>query len=123
MVDKVKQLAQLERIARLKAERQLKSFAAFNAHMTAARQTVTGLQATLAQSYASTAPLGITEARSANAQAGRAARELRHADMELKRLQPRFEIARQQAAREFGRAEALLGLGQDEALRRRKERF
>lgn len=36
---------------------------------------------------------------------------------------PRFQIARQQAAREFGRAEALLGLGQDEAERRRKEKY
>lgn len=123
MVDKIKQLQQLERIARLKAERQLKTFAAFNAHMTVARQRIDSLQATLARSYDSTAPLTLPEARIANAQAGRAARELRHADQEMQRMLPRFQIARQQAAREFGRAEALLGLGQDEAERRRKEKY
>lgn len=123
MVDRIKQLQQLEQIARLKAERQLKTFAAFNVHMTVARQRVDSLQAALAQSYDSTAPLSLPEARVANAQAGRAARELRHAGDELQRMTPRFEIARQKAAREFGRAEALLGLGQQEDARRRKDRF
>ncbi|MGZ3215369.1 hypothetical protein [Paracoccus sp. T5] len=123
MVDKAKQLAQLERIARLKAERQLKTFAAYNAHVTAARQRVEALQVSLAQSYDSMAPLSLAEARVANAQAGRAARELRHADSQLQRILPGFEIARRQAAREFGRAEVLLGLGQDEEQRRRQERF
>ncbi|MEE2860122.1 MAG: hypothetical protein ACU0HS_11505 [Paracoccus sp. (in: a-proteobacteria)] len=123
MVDKLAQLAQLERIARLRAERQLKHFAAFNAHMTAARQRVDALQVSLAQSYDSTAPLTLPEARIANAQAGRAARELRHADHEVQRLEPRFEAARQVAAREFGRAEVLLGLGDAERQRRRKERY
>lgn len=123
MVDRIKQLQQLEQIARLKAERQLKSFAAFNAHMTAARQRIDSLQAALSQSYDSTAPLTLPEARVANAQAGRAARELRHAGDELERLTPRFEVARQRAAREFGRAEALLGLGRQEEERRRKDRF
>lgn len=123
MVDKVKQLQQLERIARLKAERQLKTFAAFNAHIVVARQRIDALQAQLTQSYDSVAPLTLPEARVANAQAGRAARELRHADLELQRMMPRFQIARQLAAREFGRAEALLGLEQDEEARRRKQRF
>ncbi|WP_411837853.1 hypothetical protein [Paracoccus sp. ME4] len=123
MVTKIRQLQQLEQIARMKAERELKAFAAFNAHMTAARQRIDALQAALTQSYDSTAPLTLPEARIANAQAGRAARELRHADSEMQRLQPRFDLARQHAAREFGRAEALLGLGRDEAERQRKERF
>ena len=123
MVTKISQLQQLEQIARMKAERELKAFAAFNAHMTAARQRIDALQAALTQSYDSTAPLTLPEARIANAQAGRAARELRHADSEMQRLQPRFDLARQHAAREFGRAEALLGLGREEAERQRKERF
>ncbi|MBM3603947.1 MAG: hypothetical protein FJX25_04130 [Alphaproteobacteria bacterium] len=122
MVDKAYQLAQLEQIARIKAERQLKTFAAYNAHMTAARVRIDALQSALAQSYDSTAPLTLSESRTANAQAGRAARELRHADHEMQRLLPRFELARQQAAREFGRAEALLGLGEEHEQRRRKQR-
>ena len=123
MVTKISQLQQLEQIARMKAERELKAFAAFNAHMTAARQRIDALQAALTQSYDSTAPLTLPEARIANAQAGRAARELRHADSEMQRLQPRFDLARQHAAREFGRAEALLGLVREEIERQRKERF
>ncbi|MDN5569258.1 MAG: hypothetical protein L0G27_11040 [Paracoccus sp. (in: a-proteobacteria)] len=123
MVDTIKQLAQLEAIARIRAERQLKTFAAFAAHMTAVHQRAEALRTSLAQSYASTAPLTIPEARTANAQAGRAARELRHADQELQRLQPRFDAARKLAATEFGRAEALLGLGHKERQWRDRERF
>lgn len=123
MVADRQKLAALERIARLKAERELQRFAAFSAHMMAARQRVDGLEAVLEQSYRSAAPLGISEARMANAQAGRAARELRRADQELARLQPRFEAARQDAAREFGRAEVLLELARREAKAAAKPRF
>lgn len=112
MVKQAQQLAALERIARLKAERELKKFAAFSQHMIAARQRVEALEAALEQSYRSVAPLTVAEARMANAQAGRSARELRKADLELNRMKPRFEQARRDAAREFGRAEVLLGLSQ-----------
>ena len=123
MVDRIGQLRQLERIARIKAERQLQEFAAFNAHMTAARGHVAALESALSQSYDSAAPLSLPEARTANAQAGRAARELRRADAEMERLLPRFEIARLQAARAFGRAEALLGMARDAAEAARRERY
>jgi len=121
MVDRMTQLEQLEQIARLRAERELKSFSVFNAYMIQARQRAEGLRAALSQSYDSTAPLSLPEARTANALAGRAARELRQAEGELQRLQPRFQLARHQAAQEFGRAEALLILGMAEAQRRRKD--
>ena len=110
MVGQGRKLAQLERIARLKAEQELKKLAAFSLHMTAAREQVAALQSALDQSYASVAPLSVSEARMANAQAGRAARELRRADQELARMTPRFEAARRDAAREFGRAQILLEL-------------
>lgn len=112
MVKDAGKLAALERIARLKADRELRKFAAFNQHMTAARQRVEQLQGVLEQSYRHHAPLSLPEARMANAQAGRAARELRVADRELERMKPRFEQARREAAREFGRAEALRELAQ-----------
>lgn len=120
---KPEKLAALERIARIKAERELKKFAAFNAHMVAARGRVDSLRAALEQSYRSAAPLSVAEARMANAQAGRSARELQAAGRELARLEPRFEAARQQAAREFGRAEVLLSLSMDAFEERRRERF
>lgn len=123
MVVDRRQLTALERIARIKAERELQRFAAFSAHMTAARQKVDALQLALEQSYRSAAPLGVSEARMANAQAGRAARELRRADVELARLQPRFDAARKDAAREFGRAEVLLELTRREAAAADKRRY
>lgn len=103
-------LAQLERIARIKAERELKRFAAFSLHMTQARTNAEAMRTALDQSYRSTAPLTVAEARIANAQAGRSARELRHAEAEVARMLPRFDAARRDAAREFGRAEVLLSL-------------
>ncbi|RJE79278.1 hypothetical protein [Paracoccus sp. JM45] len=123
MVDRIKQLAQLEGIARIKAERQLKAFAAFALHMNAAHQRADAMRTSLAQSYSSIAPLTIPEARAANAQARRSARELRHADQELQRLQPRFDAARKVAATDFGRAEALLALAAQERRHRDRERF
>ncbi|MFV0386980.1 MAG: hypothetical protein ACK5L9_23760 [Paracoccus sp. (in: a-proteobacteria)] len=103
-------LAALERIARLKAERELKKFAAFRQHMEVARQKVDAAQVSLEQSYRSVAPLTVAAARMANAQAGRSARDLRHAQQELQRLKPRFEAVRKDAMHEFGRAEVLLDL-------------
>ena len=112
-------LAQLERIARIKAERELKRFAAFSLHMTQARNNAAAMRTALDQSYRSTAPLSVAEARIANAQAGRSARDLRQAEAEVARMQPRFDAARRDAAREFGRAEVLLNLS---AIRRDKEK-
>ncbi|MFC3168174.1 MULTISPECIES: hypothetical protein [Paracoccus] len=103
-------LAQLERIARIKAERELKRFAAFSLHMARAQGHADAMRTALDQSYRSTAPLSVAEARIANAQAGRSARELRQAEQEVARMLPRFDAARRDAAREFGRAEVLLTL-------------
>jgi hypothetical protein len=112
-------LAQLERIARIKAERELKRFAAFSLHMTQAQNHVGAMRTALDQSYRSTAPLSVAEARIANAQAGRSARELHQAEAEVARMLPRFDAARRDAAREFGRAEVLLTLS---AARRAEEK-
>lgn len=112
-------LAQLERIARIKAERELKRFAAFSLHMQQARDHAGAMRTALDQSYRSSAPLSVAEARIANAQAGRSARELRQAEAEVARMLPRFDAARRDAAREFGRAEVLLNLS---ALRRADEK-
>lgn len=116
-------LAALERIARLRAEQELKKLAAFRPHIDAAEQQARAARAAMAQSYAARAPLSVAEARMANAQAGRAARDLARAQREIDRLQPRFEALRQRAAREFGRAEVLARLSRQsaKALRQRDE--
>ncbi|MBC9246774.1 hypothetical protein H4P12_08620 [Paracoccus sp. 11-3] len=107
---KLEQLRALERIARIKADLELKKFAAFSQHMTQAQRKAEALQMALMQSYRGTAPLSLSEARMANAQAGRSARELKQAERDILRLQPKFEAARKDAAKEFGRAEVLLSL-------------
>lgn len=110
MVNDAAKLALLGKIAQLKADLELKKLAAFNQHVAAARNKVAGLEDDLQTCYRATAPLNVPELRSANAQAGRAARELRHADAELKRLLPRYASMRQLAVREFGRASAISDL-------------
>lgn len=107
---KDRKISELERLARLRADRELKKYAAFRAHVEAAQKVVSSARKAMEQSYRSTAPLTVSEARMANAQAGRSARDLRRAEMELQRMKPRFEQARLAAAREFGRAEALRDL-------------
>lgn len=110
MVTQADKLVALEKIARMKADRELKKFAAFSLHMAHARNKADAMRAALEQSYHSAAPLSVPDARVANAQAGRSARELAHAEAELRRMKPRFDAVRKDAAREFGRAQVLLTL-------------
>ncbi|MDO5648399.1 hypothetical protein [Paracoccus sp. (in: a-proteobacteria)] len=110
---KAKDLAALERIARIKADIELKKLANFSQYVNAARARVAETQAAMTQSYASAAPLTVADARTANAQAGRAARELARAQQDLAQMMPKYDAARKQAAREFGRAEALRRLTQN----------
>lgn len=107
MVGEAKKLADLERVARLISERELRQFSALSNHVNASRKHVGDLRNLLEQSYRSDIPLSVAEARIANAQAGRAARELLRAEHDLSQMMPGFERARQKAARAFGRAEAL----------------
>lgn len=113
MVDRIDKLAQLQHLARIKAEQELKRLAAFSAHIDVANLRVAATRTALQQSYRDNAPLGIAEARMANAQAARAARELAAAERELARLRPTHEKMRAEAAKEFGRAEVLAQLVQD----------
>lgn len=115
-----RELAALERMARLRAELELKKLAAFRIHVLAAHERAEASRAAMEQSYAAAAPLGIAEARMANVQAGRAARELARAQHDLSQMQPRFDMLRQHAGREFGRAEALAELSRAERRAARK---
>lgn len=108
------ELARLERIARLKSERELRKFAAINAHMVAAQQRVMMMRQMLEQSYRDQAPLSVSDMRIETAQAGRIARELWTAEQDAERLKPGFERIRQAAAQEFGRAEVLKELARKE---------
>lgn len=120
MVKAGNDLVALERLARIRAEQELKKFAAFNQHMTALRNRVTQSERVLEDSYKSLAPLSVPEARMANAQAARAAREYQHAKREIEQISPRFEEMRLMASREFGRAEVLLELSRQQKKEREK---
>lgn len=100
-------LAQLARLADLKSEMELKRFAAFSGNVAAARQQIAEAEAVIAGCYAAAAPLTLAEARIASAEAGAAARRAEQARRELEQMLPRFDLARQRAMREFGRAVAL----------------
>ncbi|MDB6178753.1 hypothetical protein PAF17_14745 [Paracoccus sp. Z330] len=114
MVDTCAKLAKLEQIARIRAEQELKKLAAFRLHVEAAQGRVAATRTALGQSYRDDAPLALSEARMANAQAARAAREMARAERDLLQMRPGFEAARQNAAREFGRAEVLAQLARRE---------
>lgn len=113
MSSKVASLAGLERIARLKSDLEMRRFAAFRAHVEAARARIGQIEHDLQALYQTDAPFSVAEARLVNALAGERSRALFTAECELERMLPGYEQARRAAAREFGRAEAVHGLRED----------
>lgn len=116
-------LAGLERIARLKADMEMRRLAAFRAHVEAARHRIGQLEAELEAIYRADRPFSIAEARLTNALAGERSRALLAAEEDLARILPGYELARQAAAREFGRGEAVHALRQDLIAQRRQDRL
>ncbi len=100
-------LDQLERVARLKSDIEMRRFSAFRSHLVAARERVSRLEEELEGIYDSEDAFSLTAARLTNAMACEKARALLLAEQEVTRMLPGFDAARQQALREFGRAEAL----------------
>lgn len=107
MSRKADALEQLERVARLKSDMEMRRFSAFRTHLVVAREHVSNLESELEMIYASEDPFSLTAARLTNAIACEKGRALMAAEEEVARLLPGFDIARQRALREFGRAEAL----------------
>ncbi|TRW95506.1 hypothetical protein FNJ84_16130 [Paracoccus sp. M683] len=103
-------MAQLARLAQLKSDLELKRFAAFSTNVEAARQRIEACEEAVARCYASAAPMTLAEARVASAQAGEMSRNAERGRRELQMMLPRFELARQRAAKEFGRANVLESL-------------
>lgn len=103
-------LARLERVARLKADMELKRFAAFRRHVAGLHAESQRLEAELLAEAARGAPASVVEARMAHALTRHTAGERLAVEGELDRLTPAFEAARQAAVREFGRAEVIAEL-------------
>lgn len=115
-------LARLERVARLKADMELKRFAAFRRHVAGLRAESQRLEAELLAEAARGAPASVAEARMAHALTRHVAGERMTVDAELDRLSPGFEAARLAAVREFGRAEVIAELGRRTAAARALDR-
>ena len=103
-------LAALERLARLRADRELRKFAAFRDHMAGLEARRDGLEASLLAGYRTETAFSVVEARRSHALTRATALDLRRCEQEALELRPRFEAARKQALREFGRAEILARL-------------
>ncbi|MBT0780135.1 hypothetical protein [Paracoccus sp. pheM1] len=115
-------LAGLERIARLKADMEMRRLAAFRAHVEATRHRIGQLETELQAIYRADQPFSVAEARLTNALAGERSRALLAAEEELARILPGYELARQAAAREFGRGEAVQALRKDLEAQARRDR-
>lgn len=123
MSRKTASLAGLERIARLKSDLEMRRFAAFRAHVEAARARIGQIEHELEALYRADTPFSVAEARLVNALAGERSRALLNAEHELERMLPSYEQARRSAAREFGRAEAVHGLREDLVAQERLDRM
>jgi hypothetical protein len=110
MTRKIASLAGVERIARLRSDLEMRRFAAFRAHVDAARDRASQIAQEIEALYRPDVPFSVVEARLVNALAGERSRALLAAERELERMLPGYENARRAAIREFGRAEAVMSL-------------
>ncbi|MGA0613259.1 hypothetical protein [Paracoccus sp. KR1-242] len=100
-------IARLADLARLKSDLEMRRFAAYRAHVEAARARITTLTEELQALYDSEAAHSLSGARLANALAGDRSRALGRAEVELEQMMPGYQAARGAALREFGRVQAL----------------
>lgn len=126
MKRRIKALAQLQHLARLRSDLEMRRFSAYRASVAAARDRIGQIEDELQQLYEVPEAFSISGARLTNALAGDKTRALHREESELQRMLPGFETARQAAMREFGRAEVLRELrrnliAQDRAQRQRRE--
>ena len=105
----IDRLEQLRQLAKLRSDMELRRFSAFRNHVTAMRDKIDGLQQDLAALYHVDAAFSfsVPEAQLVNAMAGDLARQMIRTETELQQMLPGFEAARQDAVREFGRADVL----------------
>ncbi len=113
MKKNAKQLKQLARLAQIRSDAELKRFVAFRTHVDAVRLQGEQMRGKLASVYERNDAFSIAEARLASQEAGRIAHRIAQVDVELARLWPSFDIARQRAVREFGRVQILNRLASD----------
>ncbi|MTH80031.1 hypothetical protein [Paracoccus aestuariivivens] len=115
MSQSTKSLMQLERIAQMKSDLEMRHFSAFRQHIEAAQARIDNIKSTHQALYASETDFSVAEARLINALAQDHSRALIAAEHDLAQMRPRYDAARAQAQREFGRAEVIKTLRKNSA--------
>lgn len=113
------QLGQLARLARIKADAELRRYSAYRAHADAMQRQVDALRADLSEAIATPASDAPEQWRLTAALVAYRTGEAQRGEAALARMKPGLEVAQQAAARAFGRAEALVQL---QSLARENER-
>ncbi|UXU75891.1 MULTISPECIES: hypothetical protein [unclassified Paracoccus (in: a-proteobacteria)] len=114
-------LAGLHHVAKLRADLELRHFAAYRSHVEQARARINALQEEICALHRSDMPFSLEQARLANAQTQALCQALTAAETELERMLPGYEQSRQTAARAFGRCEAIAELKRQEKTRQQYE--
>ncbi len=106
-------LGKLGRLAQLKSDLEMRRFAAFRAHVEASRGRIAAMEERLQVLYDLPEAFSVAQARLTNAMTAAQVGELDQERASLNQLLPRFEVARQAAVREFGRAEVIRQIRRD----------
>lgn len=124
MSGKSGQLGALARLARIKADADLRRYAAYRAHSEAMQRQVDALRTDLAEAIAAPGADRLDQWRLTTAVVAYRTGQAQHAEVALARMKPGLEAARRAATLAFGRAEALSSLQQlrEDQERRKAER-
>ena len=108
MSRKADQLGKLARIARLKADADLRRYSAYRAHADAMQRQIEGIRTELAEAIAAPVSDGLDQWRLTTALVAYRTREVQRSETALARMKPGLDAAHRAAVLAFGRAEALL---------------
>ena len=102
-----KALAALTAIAQMRADQELRRYAAIRTHVETARQTVEATRLGLSSAIAAAPEPGVQGMRLTTALVSDLAGQLLQGEADLGRMKPAHDAARAKAMREFGRATAM----------------
>lgn len=122
MVTKAEKLDALAEVANIKAEQELKKYAAFRMNMQVLGQRADDLERQVHAVYNSGSPTSVAQLRVMADQSHRLTQNLLRTEAEIAQLRPRFEALRQQAVTAWGRVEVLRGLAEKARLQARHAR-
>lgn len=114
-------LGQLARLARLKADADLRRYSAYRAHADAMQRQVDALRAELGEAIATPVSDALEQWRLTTALVAYRTGKAQRAEVALERMKPGLEAAQRAAALAFGRAEALSQLRRLTLEQERKE--